>query len=997
MKRKSETFDRLRAALADRYALEREVGRGGMATVYLARDLRHDRPVAVKVLNPELGAAIGSGRFEREVLIAANLSHPHILPVHDSGETNGLLFYVMPFVEGESLRQRLDREYQLSLEDALDITYDVAAALSFAHSRGVIHRDVKPENILLHSGQAVVADFGIARAVSAAGSDRITHTGLAVGTPKYMSPEQAAGNTELDQRSDLYSLACVLYEMLAGQPPHLAATPQAILAQKLTQERPARLDALRSSVTPELDAVIMRALSSIAADRYHTCQEFVDALRAGAAGIPTEIRRRTPKAARRPIPWRTTLAGVGATALVVAAVLTGRAWLGSPPATDRLTLAVFPFRPTGGGAEEWSEALGDLLATALDGTPGVSVADPWTLWRPLRPDRNAIASPPGPEDAGRLAAGAGAGRFVLGSVVQTGDELNLTVRVYRADTEQPGRTLTASGSRDSLPALVQRLAVGVITQVWEEEQLPDVRSVESYATHSAGALKAHLDARGAMRRGLVDSANVYIDRALALDSGYALALLDGAAIKAWVQQMRGQFFTGLLPLLERADTLADSLSERNRLRIRSMLALTRTDGVAAAEAARRILQIDSTDLAGWDALAQTHLSYGWQYGATPEDARAAAERVVQLDSTYIPGLVRRAALAVIRDGDGDAGRQLARLSAVDTTVVPVLGALYALRGLRADLATYDTLVEGLVERPPAEWLPTLRAMRNEHPERAERLLRRVIHVGRAGEDVNAARGELFRLWIAQGRFGAVDSLRRSGVLEDVPWLHRNLQRWLVAAALADVGDPDLTRSVVDDLAAYIPVDSAQAFFYNYPVWWTGWLVAAYHATHGDTAITRRWSEAIATLPAGGTPRDYRGGLQQDLAARVAARRDDLDAAARAAADAFARWSIHTDNDWEALAEPAMRLHYAMILKAQRRPDSAAALLRSLIPPTTWMGFLTARAAFELGQLAEDRRAWQEAGEHYALALRYWSRSDETLADWRDRARAGLERVARRSG
>src|SRR5882762_2728416 len=225
-----ELEERLRIALADRYALERELGRGGMAVVFLARDLRHDRAVAIKVLRHEIAAALGAERFLREIQIAAKLHHPHILPLYDSGAAADQLYYVMPYVDGKSLRERLDQETQLPLEDALTIARQVAGALAYAHSHDVVHRDIKPENILLESGEAVVADFGIARAITAAGGDKLTQTGMAIGTPLYMSPEQAGGGA-VDGRSDLYSLACVLYEMLAGHPPFLGGTAQAILAR----------------------------------------------------------------------------------------------------------------------------------------------------------------------------------------------------------------------------------------------------------------------------------------------------------------------------------------------------------------------------------------------------------------------------------------------------------------------------------------------------------------------------------------------------------------------------------------------------------------------------------------------------------------------------------------------------------------------------------------------------------------------------------------------
>src|SRR5262245_20561764 len=216
--RMSEPMERLARALEGRYAIERVLGAGGMATVYLARDLKHDRRVAIKVLRPELAAALGHDRFLREITTTASLRHPHILPLYDSGQADGFLFYVMPYVEGESLRDRLRREKQLPVDDALRIVREVADALGYAHARGVVHRDVKPENILLESRHAVIADFGIARAISAAGGESLTGTGLAIGTPAYMSPEQAGGDKQMDGRSDIYALGCVLYELLAGQP-----------------------------------------------------------------------------------------------------------------------------------------------------------------------------------------------------------------------------------------------------------------------------------------------------------------------------------------------------------------------------------------------------------------------------------------------------------------------------------------------------------------------------------------------------------------------------------------------------------------------------------------------------------------------------------------------------------------------------------------------------------------------------------------------------------
>jgi eukaryotic-like serine/threonine-protein kinase len=285
------------SALADRYILEREIGRGGMATVYLARDLRHARRVALKVLNTELGAVLGAERFLAEIRVTANLQHPNLLPLFDSGAADGKLFYVMPFVEGESLRARLNREKQLPIDEAVHISAAVAAALDYAHRHGVVHRDLKPENILLQAGQPVVADFGIALAVSNAGGARVTQTGISLGTPQYMSPEQATGDREIDGRSDIYSLAAVTYEMLTGEPPHTGPTSQSVIAKLLTDDiRP--LTMLRRSVPAHMDDAVRRGLEKLPADRFATARELADALQGKVPVTPAPSRGGSRRAAR---------------------------------------------------------------------------------------------------------------------------------------------------------------------------------------------------------------------------------------------------------------------------------------------------------------------------------------------------------------------------------------------------------------------------------------------------------------------------------------------------------------------------------------------------------------------------------------------------------------------------------------------------------------------------------------------------------------------------
>ena len=292
----SDAFRRLTAALADRYRIERELGQGGMATVYLAHDLKHDRQVAIKVLRPELAAVIGAERFLSEIKTTANLQHPHILPLHDSGEADSFLFYVMPYVEGESLRDRLAREKQLPIADAVRIAAEVASALDYAHRHNVVHRDIKPENILLHDGSALVADFGIALAASKAGGTRMTETGMSLGTPTYMSPEQAMGEREITARSDVYALGCVTYEMLVGEPPFSGPTAQAIVAKVMTAE-PAGLTGQRKTIPPQVEAAVFTALEKLPADRFASAAEFAEALNGRGTPLPTRERSAEPRLA----------------------------------------------------------------------------------------------------------------------------------------------------------------------------------------------------------------------------------------------------------------------------------------------------------------------------------------------------------------------------------------------------------------------------------------------------------------------------------------------------------------------------------------------------------------------------------------------------------------------------------------------------------------------------------------------------------------------------
>ncbi len=381
-------LERVTAALADQYAIERELGQGGMATVYLAEDLKHHRQVAIKVMRPELAAAMGSERFLREISIAAQLQHPHILMLIDSGEADGILYYVMPYVEGESLADRVERETQLPIDEALLIGREVASALAYAHSHGVIHRDIKPDNIMLTGGHAVVMDFGIGRAVSEAGGEKLTQTGMSVGTPAYMSPEQGAGEANIDGRTDIYALGSVIYELLVGEAPYTGPTAQAIIAKRYADPVPSARR-LRDTIPPNVDSAIQKAMAKIPADRFSTAEQLAVALTT-ATGSGEIVSVPVPSGSVRAPMVRRVMRARGiaaAAALVVALVVFVVMPLvkGSDvgvAATDKVTLAILPFQNLGDPDDEYfAEGMTEELSNRLARLSGLSVIGPASAGR----------------------------------------------------------------------------------------------------------------------------------------------------------------------------------------------------------------------------------------------------------------------------------------------------------------------------------------------------------------------------------------------------------------------------------------------------------------------------------------------------------------------------------------------------------------------------------------------------------------------------------------
>ena len=516
--------------LGGRYRIEREVGAGGMATVYLARDEQHDRRVAIKVLRPEIAAALGAERFLREIKLTAALQHPHILPLFDSGQVpeTGLVFYVMPFIEGESLRERLLREQQLSLPDALQIVREVADALAYAHDLGLVHRDIKPENIMLSRGHALVADFGIARAITAAKEgDKLTGTGMAIGTVDYMSPEQAVGGDDVDARSDQYSLGCVLYEMLAGGPPFSAPTAQGVLARHLVDPVPS-LRTLRSTVPVPVEAAIVSALAKAKADRFPSVLAFVEALD-GRRPSPVQPY---PAAVLRRSAWTTLVAAV--VALGVVGFLAWR-FLRPPPINDhRVLVGLFEDRTgdaalAGMAAQVATEVTGGLARTGL-----VEVVDA----------RSATADQASATDLAILKKTArkrGAGSIVWGSYTKAGDSVVFQIQIADAATGAVLRPLRSVSGPAAAPAelaalLAERVMAGYAAHF--DRRLHNYSAMSQPGTYQAWK---EFDAgwkalSGYWSDSVLRASKIHMDRATQLDPQFVLPQAINVASIGWSQR-----------------------------------------------------------------------------------------------------------------------------------------------------------------------------------------------------------------------------------------------------------------------------------------------------------------------------------------------------------------------------------------------------------------------------------------------------------------------------
>ncbi|MEE8117862.1 MAG: serine/threonine-protein kinase, partial [Gemmatimonadales bacterium] len=628
-------LDRQKAALADRYAVEREIGAGGMATVYLARDLKHDRQVAVKVLRPDLAVALGPDRFLQEIEIAAQLHHPHIMPLYDSGRAGGqadlgdeFLFYVMPYEEGQSLRERLAKQGELPIPEVVRLLEQVVDALAHAHERGVVHRDIKPENIMLSRQHAIVTDFGVAKAVSeATGRQHLTTAGVALGTPSYMAPEQASADPNIDQRADIYAVGIVAYELLTGQPPFTANTPQGVLAAHLTQ-KPEPVSTHRETVPPALEALVMRCLEKKAADRWQSADELAAQLRAMGATPTAGI---TPTAGVAPVKRWTPFAkvGIAAAALVVLAGAYGVMQFGKVGRAgtligqellaehDLILVAEFGDRTDDATL---GQTVTDAVRVELQQSPVVEVLSQAGMWAGMQRMGLATGTALPDSQVRELAERENAKAYVAGEVSSLGAGYQITARVIAtADGTEALTVRVTAANDDELIGALEELGLQLRSEIGES--LRSVRSAPplgQLTTSSLPALRALMAGSRAERGGNRARAITLIEEALRLDSTFATAWRSLAVMHA-----NSNRYKEAKDAIARAYVYRDRLPERERLGVTSMYHSLRSEYDLAEAAERQIIDLDPDAAFGYVGLSDVLLNvHRW-----PEAEAAALEGV----------------------------------------------------------------------------------------------------------------------------------------------------------------------------------------------------------------------------------------------------------------------------------------------------------------------------------------------------------------------------------
>jgi len=968
--------------------LERELGRGGMAAVYLARDLRHDRPVALKVLHPELAHALGPERFIREIRLAARLDHPHILSVHDSGETAGRLWFTMPYVEGESLRNRLAREPQLPLADALRIARAVADALGYAQRQGIIHRDVKPENILLQGERCVLADFGVARALDAAG-ERLTETGFALGTPAYMSPEQAAADHHLDPRSDIYSLGCVVYEMLAGEPPFTGRTAQAIIARRLADPVP-DLCTVRD-VPRQVERAVRQALARAPADRFADAPAFARALEAAASA---------PGATARPSIRRGLLAK---TAVLLVALAGAGFWLrtrtAAEDARDADLLAVAPFEVLEPSLQVWREGMGDVLSRTFDGAGPIRTVSPSVVLRRWsgRADRTSA------EELGRRT---GAGLVVYGAVAPRGrDSVTLRAALLDRVGGMAKTDIEVSGEAARIGELADSLGIRALRVLASSRAIGSVRRV-SIGSKSLPALKAFLQGEQFHRRGMWDSAATRYEQAIAADSTFALALAGMARVLSWLPPTAGAYRPGeeymrratlhnhglpardsLLIVADSFNFAAEEMTEPEawvRMKFRMV--------TAVEEAVRRYPE----DPMAWYALGELrHRDHeSWPIARPPAASLEAFSRAIALDPGFAPPYEHMPALLLALGRTEEARRHAATYLALDSTSPNTSGTRLAAL-LLAPSAAGRAEAERMLDTASIHTVfgSVFNGGLDYWPDTAETAIRVLRRLGEPGRGAGGAAP-----WILDSvswpKYLA-HALAFRGHLREAFAVNERLLRQPSASPWSRWFDTFHGLS----LLGIVPDSLARATYGRSLQSAAGWADEftprhlrglPWWLSRGDTVALARFAVLAArTARAPPTPR---AALRARLFGEMSVAFLDL---ARGDSTAAIR-KLSAIPDTLCLADNAgncfhLNLTLARLLAARGEDRHAAALLDRW----RWSGGSTPSfvlATLELGRIAERLGDTRKAAECYGFVTATWRRPDPELLPYVAEAREGLARL-----
>ena len=947
-----DLLERLKSALASRYSIEREVGAGGMATVYLAEDLKHHRQVAIKVLKPEYAATVGPERFLREIEIAAQLHHPHILPLHDSGDAGGFLYFVMPYVPERSLRSRLDTEGRLPIADAVRVLRDVADALAHAHQRGVVHRDIKPENVLLSGHHALVTDFGVAKAMSeAADGQHLTGAGITLGTPTYMAPEQAAAEPNLDHRLDIYALGVLAYEMLTGRPPFERPTVPQLLTAHMTQAADP-VSRHRDDVPPELEQVVMRCLEKEPADRLQSAEEFLaqlEKLTTPTAGVtPTEARpvATAPHHQRR----------VWAAAMVVAAVVAVAAAVFRPWAGPRLDGDLFlvpPFDVLDAElADPWRQGLAQIVANNLDGAGPLRAVPPSVVFRRWSgsADRATV------RDA---AVASGAGLAVYGRLVAAGpDSVRLTATLFDVAAGTALAEFAVRDVADRIDRLADSLSMRVIGELGRVRGIGVVR-LGSLGSSSPTAVKAFLKGEQLYWRMELDSARLQYERAITEDSGFALAHNRLARAGSWGTHQ------GFTREFLRAGALNHGLARRESLLLASDSLFAASSMFSGDSASwlrfRRLFTtaVEATqsypmDPQAWYALGEVRLHYGTYAGTPLEHARAAFERAVQLDSAFAPAYLHLFELSLLRDGPEAARHYVERYLAQRVGgMQAMVGRL--LHGLLDPRQAHSANLQALLDSLPSDAFPYIFFHLDNWPDSAETAVR------------------LGRAWAA-----SADSVQGSGFLA-FALAHRGHLREAYAVGGTRTW-PELLELALLGIVPPETADSVTASSLEVGNGWLAYGSLRWWVSRRDTTMLDRaasWFEAVGLPYARSATRAY----------RALATGDSSEALRRLA-------GLRT---W-----PCFYCYHERVVQAQLLSsvgDYEAAL--ALLDEWRWPLEVARRAemvlwALERARLNEILGNRDAAREDFSYVFDAWRNADPELQPYVDEVRAALLRLGAES-